>query len=83
MIDEGITNERHAPITDSTLSDLKKFQDFLHRSIKNKFIHYKDMITVSNQPGRLYAIAKAKFNSLDEITVKNLKFRPIISQVGT
>ena len=24
-----------------------------------------------------------KFNSLDDITVDNLKFRPIISQIGT
>ena len=38
------------------------------------------MRLVSNQPGRLYATAKThKFNSLDE----NLKFRPMISQVGT
>ena len=45
---------------------------------------YKDMRPVSNQPGRLYATAKIhKFSSLDEITIEKLKFRPIISQVGT
>ena len=39
------------------------------------------MRPVSNQPGRLYATAKTyKFNSLDEITVENLKFQPIISK---
>ena len=42
------------------------------------------MRSVSNQPGKLYATSKThKFNWLDEITVENLKFGPIISQVGT
>ena len=84
MIDEGITNGTYAPTTDSTLTDLKKFQDVLRRNFKDKLTHYKDMRPVFNQPGRLNAAAKThKFNSLDEITVENLKFRPIISQVGT
>ena len=84
IIDEGINNGTYAPTTDSTLSDLKKFQDFLHRNFKDKISHYKDMRPVSNQPGRLYTTAKTlKFNLLDEITAENLKFEPIISQVGT
>ena len=38
----------------------------------------------SNQPARLYATAKThKFNDLDEITVKKLKFRPIVDPIGT
>ena len=42
------------------------------------------MRPVSNQPGRLYTTAKThKFNSLDEITVENLKFRLTVSQVRT
>ena len=42
------------------------------------------MRPVSHAPGKLYATAKThKFNSLDDITVDNLKFRPIISQIGT
>ena len=42
------------------------------------------MTPVSNQPGPIYATAKThKFNSLDDIKVNNLKFRPIISQIGT
>ena len=42
------------------------------------------MRPVSHEPGKLYATAKAhKFNSLDDITVDNLKFRLIISQIGT
>ena len=40
------------------------------------------MRPVSNQPGRIYATAKThKFNSLDDINVDNLKFRPTISQI--
>ena len=39
---------------------------------------------MSNQPGSIYATAKTlKFNSLDDINVDNLKFRPIISLIGT
>ena len=39
------------------------------------------MRPVSSQPGRIYATAKTyTFNSLTEINVDNLKFRPIISQ---
>ena len=84
MIDEGIANGTYIPTTDSTLTDFKKFQDFLRRNFKGKYTHYKDMRPVPNQPGRLYATAKThNFNSLDEITVENLKFRPIISQVST
>ena len=84
MIDDGINNGTYAPTTDSTLSDLKKFQDFLRRNFKEKFTHYKDMRPVSSQPSRLYATAKThKFNSLDEITKENLKFRPTVSQMGT
>ena len=42
------------------------------------------MRPVSNLPGKLHATAKTHtFNLLDELTVENLKLRPIISQVGT
>ena len=42
------------------------------------------MRPVSNQPGRIYVTAKThKFNSLVDINVDNLKFRPIISQIGS
>ena len=82
MIDKGITNGTYAPTADTTLNDLKKFQYFLRNNLKDKFDRYKDMSPVSNQPGRLYATAKThKFSSLDKL--EKLKFRPIISQVGT
>ena len=84
MIDEGITNGTYAPTVNTILNDLKKFQDFLCRNFKGKFDRYKDMRPISNQPGRLYATAKThKFSSLDDITIEKLKFRRIISQVGT
>ena len=83
MIDVGIKNGI-CTTEDNTLNDLRKFQDFLRRNFKDKFARYEDMRPVSNQPGRIYATAKThKFNSLDEINVGNLKFRPIISQIGT
>ena len=81
MINKEITN---APTTDAVYTDLKKFQDFLRRNFKDRFTHYKDIRPVSNQPDRLYATAKThKFKSLDKITVENLKFQPINSEVGT
>ena len=41
MTDETIVNGTYAPTTNSTLSDLKKFQNFLNRNLKEKFTHYK------------------------------------------
>ena len=50
---------------------------------KEKFAKYEDMKPVSNQPGRIHATAKMhEFDLLDDNTIANLKFRPIISQVG-
>ena len=38
----------------------------------------------SHQPARLYGTAKThKFETLEEFTAPNLKFRPIIDQTGT
>ena len=51
MVNERITNETFAPTTDSTIIDLKKFQDFLPRNFKDKFTCYKDLRTVSNLVG--------------------------------
>ena len=84
MIDEGIKNGIYTPTEDNTLNDLRKFQVFLRRNFKEKFARYEDMRPVSNQPGSIYAGAKThKFNSSDEINIDNLKFRPIISEIGT
>ena len=45
---------------------------------------YNSLYPSSHQPARLFASAKThKFNSYDEITIENLKLRPIIDQSGT
>ena len=42
------------------------------------------MLPPSNQPAQLYGTAKThKFNTTDDITLDELKFRPIIAQTGT
>ena len=42
------------------------------------------MLPKSNQPGQLYGTAKTyKFTNIEEITIDNLKFHPIIAQTGT
>ena len=42
------------------------------------------MRPISNQPGRFFATAKThKFNSFEDITVQNIKLRPIIDQTNT
>ena len=85
MINEGIRISILTHTGNNTLNDLRRFQDFLRRNFKGKFTRYEDMRPVSNQHGRIYATAKSyKFNSLDEChNVDNLKFRPIIFQIGT
>ena len=84
MIDRGIKNGIYTPTEDNTLNYLRKFQDFLWRNFKDNFERYEDMRPVSNQPGRVHTTAEThKFNSLDDINVDNLKFWPIIFQIGT
>ena len=83
MINDGIEKGTYVETTDNTLKDLSRFQDFLYRNFFN-YEHYKDMKPDSNQPARLYGTAKThKFEDLKDITVANLKFRPIIDQTGT
>ena len=42
------------------------------------------MLPKSNQPGQLYGTAKTnKRNSIEHITLENLKLRPIIAQSGS
>ena len=44
----------------------------------------KKMLPKSNQPGQLYGTAKThKFSSIEDATLENLKFRPIIARSGT
>ena len=84
MLNDGISKGIYAPTEDTIPRDLKSFQDFLRRNFKDKYDKYEEMRPAPHEPGRLYATAKThKFNSLDNITVDNLNFRSIISQIGT
>ena len=84
MLNDEISKGRYARTEDTTLRDFTLFQDFLRRNFKDKYDKYEEMRPASHEPGKLYATAKThKFNSLDDITVDNLKLRPIISQIGT
>ena len=57
MIEEGIQKGVYLPTTDTTLTDLKRFKDFLYRNFRNHN-KYNKMIPTSNQPARLYGTAK-------------------------
>lgn len=83
MIDEGIENGIYEETTDTTLKDLSRFKDFLYRNFKN-YKKYKDMLPTSSQPAQMYGLAKThKFENIADINIDQLKFRPIIAQVGT
>ena len=81
IIDEGIENGVYIVTKNKTLEDL--FRSFLYRNFK-KYEHYENMPPTSNQPGQLYRTTKThKFDNPADITVDNLKFRPITAQCGT
>ena len=83
MINKGIESGTYVECEDTTLSDLKLFQDFLRRNFKN-YEKCDKMRTVANQPTKLFATAKThKFNNIKDINIEELKFRPIIDQTGT
>ena len=83
MVEDGIKNGIYKVEQDNTLKDLKLFKSFLYRNFR-KYEHYEEILPKSNQPGQLYGTAKThKFINIDEITIDNLKFCPIIAQTGT
>ena len=57
MIEEGVKKGTYKKTEDTTLQDLKKFQDFLYRNFYT-YEHYKSMYPHSNQPAKLYRTAK-------------------------
>ena len=70
-------------IEDNTLRDLKRFQDFPDRNLKNIEL-YSKMYPTSNQPVQLYRTTKThKHENIDETNVQSVNFRPIIAQTGT
>ena len=83
MIEEGILKGVYEETEDTTLDDLRLFKDFLRRHFQN-YEKYDKMTPDSNQPGRIYGTAKThKFDSVEDINLQDLKFRPIIAQTGT
>ena len=52
MVKEGIKNNIYKETTDTTLPDLKLFQDFLYRNFKD-YKDYEKMRPVYNRPARL------------------------------
>ena len=63
--------------------DNKHFRSFLYRNFK-EYEYYDKMWPESNQPAQLCGTAKThEFNNIDDITINNLKFRPITAQSGT
>ena len=74
MVKEGIKNGIYKETTDTTLHDLKLFQDFLYCNFKD-FKDCEKMRPVSNHPARLYASAKTqKFDNIIDINLDQLKF---------
>ena len=66
---------------DNTLDDLKTFESFLYHNFYRKYEHYEKMLPKSHQPEHLYGTDKThKYNSIENITLKNPKFRLIIAQ---
>ena len=80
---EGISKGKYVQTVNNTHNDLKHFQDSLYRHFyKTKY--YDGMRPVSNQPARFFATAKThKFDTIEDINVKDLNLRPIIVQTGT
>ena len=80
MIDDGIIQSIYCPSVDATLNDMKRIQNFLHRTFKGKYDRYEDKRLVSKQLDKICATTKThKCDSLKDITIQNLKFRPIVS----
>ena len=83
MIEEGISKATYERTDDTTLQDLKSFQDFLYRNFYN-YVNYQKMYRHSNQPAKLYGTAKTHtFKDIKEITKERIELQPIIDQTST
>ena len=81
MINDGIHDGIYKVTVDNTLDYLKTFKSFLYRNFYGKYEHYEKMLPKSSQPGQLYGTAEThKFNSIKDIILETLKFRPFIPQ---
>ena len=78
-----IKNGTYTETDDTTMQDLKRFQDFLCQNFK-KYEHYNEIYPESNDPAKMYGTAKThKIGSTDNIELTKLKLCPIIDQTGT
>ena len=83
MITEGTVSGTYLVCSDTTLSDLKLFQNIFYNKILN-YEKYDKMRPVGNQPEKLFGTAKtSKFNIITDINVEELNFSPIIERAGT
>ena len=83
MIENGLEDGTYTECDDTTFEDLNHFRDFLYRHFKSH-PKYKKMLPASHRPARMYGSAKThKFDNYEDITVENLKLRPIVNQSGT
>ena len=83
MVKEGLKNGIYKETTDTTLHDLKLFQDFLYLNFKD-YKDYEKMRPVSNHLALLYASAKThKFDNINDAHLDQLKVRLVMDQTGT
>lgn len=84
MVNDGILEGIYKVTEDNTFDDVKTFSSFLYCIFfYGKYNHYEIILPKSNQPGQLNGSSKThKFSCIEDITLKNLKFRLIIAQSG-
>ena len=82
MINGGIQQGIYKETDDNIVKELESFQSFLYRHFKNsKIPHYRQMLPSSHQPACFFATDKTdKFENINDITINNLKLRPVIGQ---
>ena len=51
MLNDGISKGIYTPTEDTTLRDIKLFQNFLHRNFKDKYVKYEEMRPAFPEPG--------------------------------
>ena len=84
MVNDGILEGIYKVTEDNTFDDVKTFSSFLYCIFfYGKYNHYEIILPKSNQPGQLNGSSNThKFSCIEDITLKNLKFRLIIAQSG-
>ena len=83
LINDGISQGVYEHTDDKTHEDLHNFRTFIYNNFKT-CPFYNDLWSNKNQPGRLFCTAKThKFANVNDITLGNLKLRPIIDQTNS